>query len=176
MRQNERNKLRGRGSPRTSALFSVWFISKRTCTLVKACQAKIMHNELMRRREILSYQEQNSNPRAKTSTYMPGMGKPLNCDNRVTVVALCWTYFAAAAVRRRRIQLQPSSDDDVDDSSAWGAVLTSFPSTILADVVVTCWEGRRMGGRQETPVWWLRICTVLRVRSGRMETSFGWDR
>jgi hypothetical protein len=41
------------------------------------------------------------------------------------------------------MQLRPSSDDDADDSSAWGAVLTSF----LAVVIVRGWEGRRMDGR-----------------------------
>jgi hypothetical protein len=56
--------------------------------------------------------------------------------------------FAAAAVRRRWMQLRPSSDDDADDSSARGAVHTSFRRTILAVVVVTGWEGRRMDGRQ----------------------------
>jgi hypothetical protein len=85
-------------------------------------------------------------------------------------------FAAAAAVRRRWMQLRPSSDDDGDDSAARGAVHTPFPCTSLAVVVVTGWEGRRMGGRQYTPVWWLRICTVLPVRSGRMVTSFSWVR
>jgi hypothetical protein len=63
-------------------------------------------------------------------------------------VALHWTYFAATAVRRRRMQLRPSSDDDAHDTSVWGAVLTAFPRTFLAVVVVIGWEGRRIDGRQ----------------------------
>jgi hypothetical protein len=43
------------------------------------------------------------------------------------------------------MQLRPSSDDDADDSSAWGAALTSFPHTFLAVVVVAGWEGRMDG-------------------------------
>jgi hypothetical protein len=60
------------------------------------------------------------------------------------VVALYWTCFAAAGVRRCWMQLWPSSDDAADDSSAWGAVLTTFPHTFLTVVIVTGWEGRRM--------------------------------
>jgi hypothetical protein len=56
------------------------------------------------------------------------------------VVGLSWTCFAAAAVRRRCMQLRPTSDDDADDSSA------SFPRTFLAVVVMTDWECRRMDG------------------------------
>jgi hypothetical protein len=66
----------------------------------------------------------------------------------ISVVALRWTCFAAAAIRRRWMQLRPSSDDGSKDFSAWGAVLTSFPRTLLAVVVVTGWEGRRMDGSQ----------------------------
>jgi hypothetical protein len=52
----------------------------------------------------------------------------------ITVVALSWTCFVAAAVRRRWTQPGPSMGDDADDSSAWGAVLTSFPLTFIAFV------------------------------------------
>jgi hypothetical protein len=71
--------------------------------------------------------------------------------------------------------LRPSSDGDADGSSACGAVLASFPLAFQAPIFVTGWEGRRANGRQKTPVWWLQICAVLRVRSGRLVTSFGWD-
>jgi hypothetical protein len=61
---------------------------------------------------------------------------------------LCWTHlFRPAAVRTRWMQLRPFSADDVEDSSAWGAVLTPYPRTFLAAVIVTGWEGRRMDGR-----------------------------
>jgi hypothetical protein len=57
-----------------------------------------------------------------------------------------------------------------------GAVLTPLPRTFLTVVVQTGWESRRMDGRQWTTVSWLRICRVLRVGSGRIVTTFGWDR
>jgi hypothetical protein len=67
----------------------------------------------------------------------------LGNENIGTVVALYWTCFAAAEIRRHCMQLWPSSDDDANESSSWGAVLTSFPRTFLSVVVVIGWEGRR---------------------------------
>jgi hypothetical protein len=61
------------------------------------------------------------------------------------IVALIWTLLAAAADHRRCMQLWPSSDDDAQDSSAWGAVLTYFPHTSLANVVVA-WLGASRHG------------------------------
>jgi hypothetical protein len=61
------------------------------------------------------------------------------------------------------MQLRPFSDAHSDGSSPRVAVLISFRRTFLAVVIVTGWEGRRMVGRQQTPVWWLRIYAVLRV-------------
>lgn len=50
-------------------------------------------------------------------------------DVKYIVVANCWTCLAAAAVRRRWVQLRPSSGNDANDCSAWGAVPTfSFSS------------------------------------------------
>jgi hypothetical protein len=53
------------------------------------------------------------------------------------VVSLCWVCFAAAAVRRRWMQLRPSSDDDCDNSSAWGGrrylVSAHFPRCCRSD-------------------------------------------
>jgi hypothetical protein len=57
-----------------------------------------------------------------------------------------------------------------------GVLSLPFPHTFLAVAIVTGWECRRMDGRQESAVWWLRICTALRVRPGRMVTNFGYDR
>jgi hypothetical protein len=65
------------------------------------------------------------------------------------VVRISSTCFAAAAVRRRCIQLRPSSDDDVDDSSAWGGWSYLFSLTFLANIEGWMGASRHRSGGHE---------------------------